>query len=423
MASAGDRISTRNARTVREMLETIPCFSHLVPEMHEKLWAVNQFTVRRDSYSHDPSVLCIGITSRKTGLHCEELICDDVQIQENCKSPKDKQRIFEAYLTFTAITDRILLAGTHFAEDDLYCTLEKDYDFLVLRKPVYDPITLEPAWPERHSREWIENKKKTTTNAWFQSQYLLVPRTVVDSTFQMDLLTEYLDDIEVDEISSLIENQRRAVLKVQGKPIKHIVAYWDSAFGRKGRDNSVVAVVARTFSGDVYIVGCVVLPEIKREDGFEAQHRVVLSVMKKFYCNKIYVEVNQNPVLDQELRKYALQQGAKISVGQAFRGKFNNKNDMISWTLEPLLHTGKLYAHKDALRGSPLLVELQSFPTYKTDDCLDAVAGAINELIPAQIGKDRAETAKPLNDLDYRSANVLSGNNIINQYKPFQKKN
>jgi phage terminase large subunit-like protein len=90
--------------------------------------------------------------------------------------------------------------------------------------------------------------------------------------------------------------------------------------------------------------------------------------------------------LASEIKTHGRSRGRKIRVKERMRTKGNEKKRFIAEALEPLIKIGRLYVDSiilDDLRH-PLVVELKGFPNSKHDDHVDALAGAINELLPSR---------------------------------------
>lgn len=124
---------------------------------------------------------------------------------------------------------------------------------------------------------------------------------------------------------------------------------------------------------------------------------LLLELWKKNNCNEIYVEINRNDTLAIELRRYAKERKKKrISVRETFRTQ--HKETFIADLMEPLIKIGRLYVRDKVFSNTILKDEMRKFPAGKTDDHIDAIAGAINELKikGVSFGDEKRLTKHPL---------------------------
>jgi hypothetical protein len=89
----------------------------------------------------------------------------------------------------------------------------------------------------------------------------------------MDQIATFAGEIEIDDRD--LDANGMPTFWINDEQIKSIKAYWDAASGLRNRDHSVVAVAARTYSDNVYVVACEALPPVnfERDETFAKQPR------------------------------------------------------------------------------------------------------------------------------------------------------
>lgn len=285
-----------------------------------------------------------------------------------------------------AVGDRQLYVGTPHIEDTIYNTLENDRSFNVLKKLVWrDEAHTVPQCPEMHSIEWIEEKQRKNRAGHFKSQYLLIPARSVEAQFSFDRVNVTNDAlVESDWETRVSIRGQRSVFYIGDEEVVDIRAYWDPASGLKNRDDSVIAVVAKTCDDSVHVVHVEALPAAEGND-YDAQCHVVLDVCRRHFVNEVLVETNFNPILESQLKKYAKERrGRRLRVRGVRRTTATRKMDFIADTLDALMRTGLLCVNEQVL-GTDFKNQLESFPFGRHDDILDAIAGAVDELIPTRV--------------------------------------
>lgn len=409
IVSATSKIPARNASAIRTIIETHPLTKHLVPDGNSSFWQRTAFTVNRPVPSMEASVTCTSVGGSKTGLHPVEVICDDIETQENCRTEEARERIQDAFYEVMNLSNDILMIGTPHDEKTIYTEIE-DMGSIVKKIPVYGYDELGVPYdsvadggviqlPELRDEKWFEQKRKANKTSVWESQYKLIPKAAYDVVMDPDMIRRYEGPIVVDESWFRPRNPLKPFvtpMKINGEDIRDLKAFWDPATGARNRDASVISVCASTEEGNVYIVALEALPAVSKDTAFDKQMQRVLDICSACHVNKIFVEVNFVRTLATELRRFAKAQKKKVSIQESVRSQ--NKRDFIGDNIEPLIKVGRLYCTERILIDSDLKKEMRDFPTGKHDDHIDAVAGCIAELkIPGiQFKDEKGLTDKPL---------------------------
>ena len=212
-------------------------------------WAADQFTVRRRLTRRDPSLLARGIGANITGSRADVVICDDVEVPNTCATAlrREELRSAAARDQLRAGARRPSALCRHAAqllfdlrrggarEDGDAAAFLAGFERLCI--PLLDARG-ESRWPERFTAEEIEEIRRRSGPAKFESQMLLRPRSVEDIRLDPALLVRYDAPLE------LREGNGESVLSIAGRRMVSASCWWDPAYGAPDAgDASVVAAV------------------------------------------------------------------------------------------------------------------------------------------------------------------------------------
>lgn len=416
--SGRESLAKKRSDFIRQLIESHPLTTHLVDK---RLWRTEEFTVKRPGGADiSPSVQIKSCEGSATGNHAHLLIGDDVEDSKLAKTEAGRAKIKDAVDEAVSVTDNYLYIGTPHAplEETIYTYLEEQ-GFEFYRRPVRNPDG-SPAWPERHPEEWIAKKEKRLSTGLFKSQYLLIPSRPHEVLIDSKNFPTYSGGLSLDAMRKNYSNPFRGgqpIYWINGEKVTDIKAYWDTASGLKGRDNSVVAVCALTVENHIYVADLVKLPpyDFSLELRYGPQLMVVIEAMQRNFCNSIYVEASVLNNLASDLRKMAAEKNIRLAVNETTRGSVVNKQMFIANMIEPLYKTQNLFMADWMLdrSRSDFVKEVESFPKGKHDDHLDAIAGAIHELNPRRVIVGSG--AKLLNSIPLNRTKMA----VVNRYRPF----
>ena len=236
-----------------------------------------------------------------------------------------------------------------------------------LKIPVLDAAG-NPAWPEMFPVKRIEEMRDSVGHRHFMAQMML--QAVPPERTRLDPGALQFYDAEFDA----------AHCRLAGARMTGLAAYWDPSTGRRKSDGSVCVLIyrddgaRRAYLHDVrYLVV---------DDGdahpLSRQCDMVLDFMHQHDLRRIAIETNGiGNALPEIMRDVAARRGANVYIQKIINTR--NKETRILDAIEPLLTTGRLFAHT-RLQGSPLMAEMMGWsPLGATghDDGIDAVAGAL----------------------------------------------
>lgn len=228
-----------------------------------------------------------------------------------------------------------------------------------------------PAWPELFPLSRIEELRETVGARHFASQMMLETVSLERARLDPGGLNFYETEFDA-------RTARLGDFNITGMTL-----YWDPATGRRHRDNSTCVLLYRDDNSRRFFVHDILYLTVSDEELFPLSRQcdMVLDFMCARGLRRITIETNGLGVgLPEIMRDCAVRRGANIYVNRAQNNK--PKSDRILNAIEPVLSTGRLYAHT-RVQNTPLLAEMLGWSPIGAngvhDDGLDAVAGAIGD--------------------------------------------
>ena len=383
--AAEHELARKMVRNVQRIIERHPLTRHLVPGRAEQ-WASGQFTVRRHLTRRDPSLLARGIGSNITGSRADVVICDDVEVPNTCTTALRREdlrsRLHE--ISYVLVPGGLqLYVGTPHSHDSIYAEeREADDDgpaFLTGFARLCIPLLDERGasrWPERFTTEAIEEIRRRSGPAKFESQMLLRPRSLEDIRLDPALLTRYDAPLELRQANG------ESVLSLAGGRLVSATCWWDPAYGApQVGDASVVAAVFVDEHGAYWLHDIRYLEHdpARRHEVDEATQlcRQVAAFARDLYLPAVTIETNGlgrflPALLRRELHALGLACPVLEHVSRS------SKEQRILQAFDPLLAAGALRAHA-AVWASPFVEEMREWRPGRRcrDDGLDAVSGCL----------------------------------------------
>lgn len=263
-----------------------------------------------------------------------------------------------------------------------------------LKIPIADSDGL-PEWPELFPIEKIDEMRETVGLRHFSSQMMLEyisedkarlePGALVfyDGEFDHRTATIKFSDFRVQSSDYYSENRTLTTENL----ITGVAMYWDPSGGRVKSDSSVCVLIYRDDKNRRAFIHDVRYLRVADEDmhPLATQCEGVLDFMRAHNQKRIAIEVNGlGNALPEILREVALKRGQSVIVQKIINHQ--RKETRILDAIEPLLTTGRLFAHV-RIKSTLLLSEMLGWSPLAvggTDDGLDALAGALR-LTPAPV--------------------------------------
>jgi hypothetical protein len=354
---------------------------------HPNTWASEAFTINRAIISRDPSMLGRGIQSNITGLRANIIICDDVEVPNNCDSAKKRQQLRNRLIELEYILTpggSYLIAGTPHSYYSIYTEhirQEKQdrqpfyKDFCRLEIPIIDEQG-RSQWPERFTNGHIERIRLRSGPNKFESQMMLCPLDIHESRLRPERLKMYDMEIEYSEANlgaRLLLGERRLV---------SASCWWDPSYGSPNiGDASVVAVVYTDEDGSYWLHQIEYLthdPNVNEyiDEATQMCQRVV-EFVKRLYLPSICLETTGlGRFLPNLLRRELANQHVYCSVIE--KTSSISKTNRIIEAFDAILAGNRLHAHRNVWK-TPFIEEMREWrPGNRCrDDGLDAVAGCL----------------------------------------------
>jgi hypothetical protein len=267
-------------------------------------------------------------------------------------------------------------------------------NYCELRMPIIDADGA-PLWPELFPIEKIDELRDTVGARHFSAQMML--EFISEERARLDPGALHFYDGEFNPRDARIERVESRELRVElnnsstdtlysplstlnAAPVTGAALYWDPSGGRHKADNSVCVLLytdnknRRAFIHDVLYLSV--------SDGdlhpLATQCDKVLDFMARHNVRIIGIEINGlGNALPEIMREVSSKRDQSVIVQKVINHQ--RKETRILDAIEPLLTTGRLFAH-ERVRSTPLLSEMLGWSPMGNighDDGLDALAGAL----------------------------------------------
>lgn len=182
-------LSKSTARSVRRELHENKrlqaLYPHVLPEWiyneRRNKWAEVQFNVARHGNYPQCSIEAVGVEATVTGKHFGEITLDDLVTPENSTTAEQCEKVIQAYRYFISVIDplcgRFVVVGTPYKDSDLYAYLKGfagSKKFRLFVRPVFNKMG-SPIWPEKFTKERLQEIAIHQGSYTFSTQYLLDP--------------------------------------------------------------------------------------------------------------------------------------------------------------------------------------------------------------------------------------------------------
>ena len=242
--------------------------------------------------------------------------------------------------------------------------------YKVLKIPLVN-ASGDSAWPELFPPARIAQIRETVGHRHFSSQMMLTFVPPERAHLDPAGLRFYEDEFDPHHA------------RIGPHTITGMVLYWDPSSGRRRRDASACVLLYRDDNNRRIFVHNILYLTVPDTETYPLSYQCesVLDFMHARNLHRISIEVNGiGAGLPEIIRDCAIRRGTNIVVNRIKNTK--SKSDRILNAIEPMLSTGRLYAHS-RVHNTPLLAEMLGWsPTGvggMHDDGLDAIAGAISQ--------------------------------------------
>lgn len=384
-------LARKMVRNVKRIVERHPACAGLKPVKTEQ-WAADQFIVARGAELRDPSMAAKGMLGNMTGSRADVVICDDVEVPNNCDTAAKREDLRERLneIEYVLVPGGLqIYIGTPHAHDSIYADpgdaggadaegtgarapfLE---GFERLAIPLLDAAG-RSAWPERFSAERIAAIRKRTGPRKFQAQMMLEPVPETGGRLDPDRMIPY------DGALVYSEANRRPMLTLEGRRLVSASCWWDPSYGKPAGDRSVIAVVFVDEGGAYWLHEVAYLralsPAAAQTDEAADFCRQVAAFAGRNHVQRVSVEANGVGAFLPGILRRTLAE-ARIACAVAPVHTRRAKAARILEAFDARLAARSLHAHR-AVWSSPFAIEMREWRPdgHSPDDGLDAVAGCL----------------------------------------------
>lgn len=202
------------------------------------------------------------------------------------------------------------------------------------------------AWPELFSSERIEQMRELVGGRAFSAQMML--DFVAPERIRLDpgALHFYSDEFDA-------HNARIGDTVITGS-----VLYWDPSTGRRNRDGSACVLLYRDAKNHTVFIHDILYLTVSDDEAYPLSNQCeqILDFMQARHLRRITIETNGiGGGLPEIMRDCAIGRTMNIYVQRVTNNA--SKSDRILNAIEPLLSTGRLYAHMRT-QQTPLMSEM-----------------------------------------------------------------
>jgi predicted phage terminase large subunit-like protein len=321
-------------------------------------WTDSELNIAaRNQSRKEPNISAAGIGTTKVGMHYDMIICDDLHSEKNVTTKEAINQVIEHYKGLLSLLEPngiMIVIGTRWDYNDVYQYI---IDHEIKRFSVYARQAILPGgqllFPERLTREFLENQKISQGSYFFSCQYQNLP--IDDDT----AVFKYSDMKRVDKDF------------IDGRPINWFLTVDPAISQDKYADYTAMVVAGYDNERNIYV-----------KDIMRARMTPSEIVDNIFYLYEVHkpAAIGVENVAFQKTLQYALhdkmkERGWWLPVREIKRGS-SSKEDRIK-RLQPFYEYGHIYHLKNCANIDDLEYELVHFPKGQTDDMIDALSDIV----------------------------------------------
>lgn len=407
--SATANLAEKQLKFIKDIL-TSPIYRRYWPNMvneregDRERWTMDEISVdhplRKEEAVRDPTIITGGLTRSLTGMHCDVAVMDDVVVFENAYTEIGRDQVATQYSLLTSIMgtdERCWVVGTRYHPKDLYSALmgmeEPIWGNLGEETgetvPIYEVFerqveshgdgTGEFLWPkqQRSDGKWFgfdakilaRKRGQYINKTQFRAQYYNDPNDMGDMRIDRGRFQYYDKKFLTHENGGWYYRDRKL----------NIFASVDFAYSMSDRsDFTAIAVVGIDRDGFLYVLDIDRFKTDKISEYF--QH--ILELHIKWDFRKINAEATAAQItIIKELRDLTRRNGLYLSIVDHKPTRHQgSKEERLMAILEPKYADQAIWHYKG---GNCQILEDELILTHPPhDDCMDALASAIEIAIP-----------------------------------------
>lgn len=405
---------------IKDILDS-PIYKRYWPEMlhpeegKRKKWASNEFCVdhplRVAEGVRDPTVFTSGLTSSKTGLHCNIAILDDMVVQENAYTRDGRSKVQSQYSLLASIETtgaQEWVVGTRYHAKDLYAKMQEmvaeivdKSGNLLSQEDIYEVFQREVENVGDGSGEFLWTRQQRSDGKWFgfNAKILAIKRGQYLDRSQFraqyynnpnDPDEEFIDSTNFQYYERKRLEKRGAQWHYSGKPLS-IFASIDFAFSLRARaDYTALVVVGVDSDGNYYVLDIDRFKTNKISEYFSS----IFKAHTHWGFKKIRAEVNvAQEAIVTELQTRIRFEGLSFSIDR-FRPNrsLGSKEERMESILKPRYENLAIWHYRGGLCQELEDEVRQERPAH--DDIKDALANAVDIAVIPRAKKSKEDRQK-----------------------------
>lgn len=378
-----------NNEKYREVFKTIHgVYPDEAKRKSDLLWSDKELNIAaRKRPRKEPTFSCAGIDTTKNGMHYDLIICDDLHSEKNVTNKEQIDQVIDHWKLAYSLLDPgkpMIVIGTRWDYNDLYQHIldnERHRFNILIRRAVKEDGSL--LFPERLTKEFLEQTKMTQGSYIFSCQYLNEPVDDESATFKRSkILTkpwEYVKD----------------------RPINWYLMV-DPSYEGEYSDFAALVVAGMDHQRDLYVRH--VLRQ-KMTYGDIITH--MFDLYGRFRPKTILLEtIGTQKSIMSELNNEQKRRGTWLPVREITH-RTNSKEEKIRG-LAPYYEFGHIFHVKECPQREDLEYELLHFPRGKHDDIIDALASVL-EVATAPNATKTPDSVKEKRRVLYKPRSPITG--------------
>ncbi len=416
--SATANLAEKQLKFIKDIL-TSNIYRRYWPEMineregDREKWTMSEISVdhpkRKEEAVRDPSIFTGGLTTSLTGLHCDIAVMDDVVVMENAYTDNGRDAVATQYSLLTSIMgtdERCWVVGTRYHPKDLYSELlemeEVEYDDdgeeTGESTPIYEVFERQVEDRGDGTGEFLWPRQQRSDGKWFGFDSKILARKRGQYINKTQFRAQYyndpndMGDLRIDRSRFQYYDKKFLTLENGGWFYKdrklNVFASVDFAYSMSDRaDYTAIAVIGMDRDGFIYLL------EIDRfkTDKISEYFRHILDLHIRWDFRKLNAEATAAQVaIVKELKDLTRRSGLFLSINEHKPTRNQgSKEERLMAILEPKYSEQTIWHYKG---GNCQVLEDELILTHPPhDDCMDALASAIEIAIPpsGMLGRDR----------------------------------
>ena len=416
--SATSGLAEKQLKFIKDIL-TSPVYTRYWPNMVHaadslrERWTTFEFAVdhplRKEEGIRDPTVFTGGLTTSLTGMHCDVAVLDDVVIHENANTEEGRRKVISQYSLLASIEGvdaEEWVVGTRYHPKDLYSNMlemvediyNNDGD-IIEQIPIYEIFerqvedagdgTGEFLWPrqQRSDGKWFGFDRSTLAKkrgqyldrTQFRAQYYNDPNDPDDQRIARDKFQYYDKELLGQGNGGWYYAEKKL----------NVFAAVDFAYSvEKRADFTAIVVVGMDKDGFIYVL------EVDRfkTDSIGEYFKHILRLHEKWDFKRLSAEVTaaQAAIVRELKSSYIRPYGLGLSIVETKPTRHEGtKAERLSAILEPKYDNLSVLHYRG---GNCDILEDELVARHPThDDCIDALANAIDIAVPPTMGRFKRE--------------------------------